>query len=188
MPRLPTIAEIPDGLVYRPTFLTDDEHEDLVRRLGALDYGEVEMRGQTAKRTVRHYGYRYEYESWRLVPTDPLPGWLSDVRDRAATLGNVDADAFVQTLVTRYPPGAPIGWHRDAPTFGPVVVGVSFASACRMRFQRKHAGVRKLHEVTLAPGSAYVLAGAVRSAWQHSIPPVAELRYSVTFRTLRRTS
>jgi len=30
-----------------------------------------------------------------------------------------------------------------------------------------------------------VLTGAAREVWEHSIPPVEALRYSVTFRTLR---
>jgi alkylated DNA repair dioxygenase AlkB len=34
--------------------------------------------------------------------------------------------------VQRYPPGATIGWHRDAPAFE-TVIGVSLASACRLR-------------------------------------------------------
>ena len=186
MPRLPTTAEEPEGLVYQADFLTEDEEQQYLAELDGLDYDEIQMRGQTAKRTVRHYGYRYDYASWDVVPTDPFPEWLLPLRDRAADLADIEPDRFAQTLVTRYPPGAPIGWHRDAPTFGPVVVGVSLGSVCRMRFQHKQAGVRKVHEVALARGSAYVLARAVRSTWQHSIPPVPELRYSVTFRTLRR--
>ena len=186
--RRATIADVPPGLLYHPGFVTDDEHADYVRRLAVLDYGIIQMRGQVAKRTVRHYGLRYDYDSWALVPTDPLPDWLDDLRNRAAALADVEPERFAQTLVTRYPPGAPIGWHRDAPTFGPVVVGVSFGSACRMRFQRAHGGVRSVHEIDLAPGSAYVLAGQARSTWQHSIPPVRQLRYSVTFRTLRRAA
>ena len=38
----------------------------------------------------------------------------------------------------------------------------------------------------LEPRSAYVLGGAARSGWEHSIPPTKSLRYSVTFRTLKR--
>jgi alkylated DNA repair dioxygenase AlkB len=34
------------------------------------------------------------------------------------------------------------------------------------------------------PGSAYLLRGEARWDWQHSVAPVNELRYSVTFRTL----
>jgi alkylated DNA repair dioxygenase AlkB len=92
---------------------------------------------------------------------------------------------LAQILVTRYPPGATIGWHRDAPMFGPTVVGVSFLSSCRIRFQRQHEGRRQVFEVDLQPRSGYILGGAVRSAWQHSIPPTKSLRYSITFRTLR---
>jgi alkylated DNA repair protein (DNA oxidative demethylase) len=44
-----------------------------------------------------------------------------------------------------------------------------------------------VYEVELAPRSAYVLAGAARSNWQHSIPPVPDLRFSITFRQLRRS-
>jgi len=44
---------------------------------------------------------------------------------------------------------------------------------------------RATHEITLMPRSAYVLTGESRNAYEHSIPPVAELRYSITFRTLR---
>jgi alkylated DNA repair dioxygenase AlkB len=37
----------------------------------------------------------------------------------------------------------------------------------------------------LARRSAYLLTGESRSAYEHHIPAVAALRYSITFRTLR---
>lgn len=42
-----------------------------------------------------------------------------------------------QALVNMYVPGAGIGWHRDAPPFGPTVVGISLASEEVMRFRRQ---------------------------------------------------
>jgi len=33
--------------------------------------------------------------------------------------------------------------------------------------------------------SAYLLRGPVRRDWEHSIPPLDQLRYSVTFRSVR---
>ena len=90
-----------------------------------------------------------------------------------------------EVLVTRYEMGAGIGWHRDAPMFGPMVVGVSLAGTCRMRFQRKVAGERETAEAILAPRSAYLLAEEARFLWRHSIPPAKELRYSITFRTVK---
>ncbi len=145
------------------------------------------MRGQTARRTVRHFGLGYDYESGELVPAEPLPEPMLWLRDRCAALMERDAGDLVQVLVSRYPAGAGIGWHRDAPLFGPQVVGVSLLAPCRLRFQRRTAEIRRVHELQLAPRSAYVLAGPARWSWQHSIPAVAELRYSVTFRTVVRT-
>jgi alkylated DNA repair dioxygenase AlkB len=184
--RSPSVEEVPEGLVYVPGFVTEAEEMALVGVIENLQFSEVVMRGQAAKRTVRHFGYRYEYESWGLVPVDPLPADLVWLRDRCAELAGLGREALAEALVTRYPPGAGIGWHRDAPMFGPKVVGVSLLSACPMRFQRGVEGVRRVHKVELAPRSAYVLAGKARSAWQHSIPATPGLRYSITFRTLRK--
>ena len=146
------------------------------------------MRGQTARRTVRHFGLDYEYESGELVPGDPLPGPLLFVRDRCAALVEREPADLVQVLVSRYPPGAGIGWHRDAPMFGSRIAGVSLLAPCRMRFQRttKERG-RETAALELAPRSVYVLAGKARWSWQHSIPATKALRYSITFRTLRRS-
>ena len=189
MVRAPTIEERPEGLVYRPDFVSEEEERQLIAVIDALDFREVTMRGQTALRTVRHFGYDYDYEAYgRLAPAEPLPAELRWLRDRCGQLAEVPADELAQTLVSRYPPGAPIGWHRDAPMFGPKVVGVSLLSACRMRFQRRAAGVRHVYALELEPRSAYVIGGKARSAWQNSIPPAKELRYSITFRTLRAPS
>ncbi|MDQ4071114.1 MAG: alpha-ketoglutarate-dependent dioxygenase AlkB [Actinomycetota bacterium] len=185
--RVPTVAQAPAGLAYVPGFVTEAEESELVAAFEAADFEEVRMRGQAALRTVLHFGHRYEYEGWRLVPAEPLPSSLGWLRERAAALAEVGPEDFDETLVTRYPRGAGIGWHRDAPLFGPKVVGVSLLAPCRMRFQRRTADLRRAHELELAPRSAYVLAGAARWSWQHSIPPIADLRYSVTFRTVVRT-
>jgi alkylated DNA repair protein (DNA oxidative demethylase) len=188
MPRLPGIVEAPEGFAYEPAFLSEDEEQAVVAAVERLEFAEVRMRGQVAKRTVLHFGYRYDYEAWRLVPAEPLPHSLAWLRERAGALADVEPDLFVETLVTRYPSGAGIGWHRDAPMFGPKVVGVSLVSSCTMRFQRRTGTSRTTYAVELAPRSAYVLAGPARSVWQHSIPPTKGLRYSVTFRTARSTA
>jgi DNA oxidative demethylase len=138
--------------------------------LEALELHTITMHGRTARRTVRHFGLTYGYESWKLEPTDPLPRELWWLQERAAALAGLDPGEFAQILVSRYPPGATIGWHRDAPMFGARVVGVSLGAACRMRFQRGKGDARRVAEVTLEPRSAYVLAGAARFAWRHSIP------------------
>lgn len=184
MPRLPSAAAPPDGLVYAEDVLSDREERAVLDVLAAVDWQPVEMRGQVARRQVRHYGLRYDYEARELLPTAALPPALEPLRAAAAALAGLPAEALVQVLLTRYPPGATIGWHRDAPMFG-TVVGVSLAAPCRLRFLRAQGGPREVWELQAAPRSGYALTGAARWSWQHSIPAVAAERYSVTFRTLR---
>jgi DNA oxidative demethylase len=144
------------------------------------------MHGVVARRTARHFGVDYDYERRGLIETaDPIPEWILPVRARAAELARLEPEELVEVLVQRYPEGAQIGWHRDAPMFG-TVVGISLLSACRMRFRRDVGGKRLLHEILLEPRSGYVLAGAARTGWQHHVPPTKALRFSITFRTLRK--
>src|SRR3954452_72717 len=184
--QLPGMSETPEGLLYREAFITGPEEQQLLSVLSSTDFRAVVMRGQAARRTVRHYGLDYDYASGELVPADPLPESMLWLRDRCAALMDRDPADLVQILVSRYPEGAGIGWHRDAPIFGSRIAGVSLLSPCRMRFQRTVGGVRSTAAIELAPRSAYLLAGKARWSWQHSIPATKDLRYSVTFRTLRR--
>jgi alkylated DNA repair protein (DNA oxidative demethylase) len=186
-PRMPQARVVPEGLVYREDFLTEGEERGLLGAIEHVDFRAFVMRGQAARRTVRHYGFGYAFDTMELQAVDPLPEPFVFVRERAERLAGLPAGAFEQALITRYPPGATIAWHRDAPPFGPSIVGVSLAAPCRMRFQRKLQGTRYVHDLTLEPRSAYVLAGTARSAWEHSIPPAKELRYSITFRTIRES-
>jgi alkylated DNA repair dioxygenase AlkB len=179
------LTELPAGLVYREALVQAQEEEALLRFVDALEFDEIRIRGQAARRTARHYGLGYDYERRSPEPGEPIPGWLAPLRERCGALAGVEPSELVEALVQRYPPGAGIGWHRDAPAFG-VVVGVSLASACRLRFRRGRPRERETAELVLAPRSGYVLAGDARWKWEHGIPPTTELRYSVTFRTLRR--
>jgi alkylated DNA repair protein (DNA oxidative demethylase) len=178
--------ELPEGLVYREELVTPEEEDELLALFAGLAFRPVEMRGQVAKRTVRHFGLVYDYERGDLVPAEPIPEPMRWLRDRCAALMERDPEDLVQILVSRYPEGAGIGWHRDAPTFGSKIAGVSLRAPCRMRFQRTLKGERSVAAIELAPRSAYLLSGAARWSWQHSIPATKDLRYSVTFRTLRR--
>jgi len=178
-------VEQPVGLRYVPELITPEEEQGLRDRLERLDYGEVRMHGQAARRVVRHFGVGYDFDSGAVAPGEPIPEWLHEVRRRAAEVTERSPDAYVEALVTRYPPSATIGWHRDAPAFG-VVVGVSLGAQCAPRFQLGKGDERRVFEQRLAPRSAYVLDGPARTRWQHSIPAVTAERFSLTFRTLRR--
>ena len=180
-------AELPEGLVYREGFISLAEEQGLLEALDGLDFRTVEMRGQVARRTVRHFGLDYDYESGELVAAEPLPESMAWLRDRCAALMEREPGELAQILISCYPEGAGIGWHRDAPMFGSKIAGVSLGASCRMRFQRTIQGEREVADIELAPRSAYLMSGKARWSWQHSIPAAKVLRYSVTFRTLKRS-
>jgi alkylated DNA repair protein (DNA oxidative demethylase) len=176
---------LPPGFVFRPKFLTEAEHDALLAEVESWEFGDVKMRGVVARRSVRHFGFTYNFDTNELVERNRWPFALDWLRVRAAELAGVHVDDLQQVLVTKYPVGAPIGWHRDAPTFGNEVIGVSLRSTCRMRFRKGRIGDWQTAEIELPPCSAYVIGGQARWVWQHHIPPAKSLRYSVTFRTLR---
>lgn len=185
MARHPQAAGLPEGLSYLPGFLSEEEERALVDELSRLDYREIHMHGVVARRTVLHYGWDYGYESWRLTPAPPVPRFLEPVRERCAAAAGLQPGALEELLISRYPPGASIGWHRDAPMFGPCVIGVSLLGPARMRFRRKVGDAFETVALELEPRSLYLMAGASRSQWQHTLSPVKTLRYSLSFRTLK---
>jgi alkylated DNA repair dioxygenase AlkB len=147
------------------------------------------MRGVAARRRVAFFGRTYDAGG----TSPPVPMFLMPLRARVAEWAELDPDAFVMALINEYRPGAPIGWHRDAPQYG-IVAGISLLSSCRMKFRpyarpsaRSSSRARRIatHEVTLERRSAYLMTGESRSAFEHHIPAVDMLRYSITFRTVR---
>ena len=180
-PDVPSI----EGLRYEERFITPDDERALLDRIRSLTFHEMKMRGVVARRRVIHYGVSYSFETFRATPGPAIPDFLMPVREQAAAFSGVEAGALAEALITEYSPGATIGWHRDAPPFD-VVVGISLASACRFRFRRGKVRAWETAEIEMPPRSAYVLDGPARREWEHSIPAVKDLRYSITFRTLKK--
>jgi DNA oxidative demethylase len=181
----------PEGLTYRGGIVSAEEERELLRRVETLPFEPVRMRGGVGKRETIHFGWAYDYEGWEIRAAAPPPSELEALIVRCASEAGVERERLQQVMVARYPPGATIGWHRDAPMFGSPVIGVSLLSPCEMRFRqalgpRGEAARRKFvtYAVLLEPRSLYILDGSARAQWQHSIPPTPALRYSITMRTL----
>ena len=181
-------ADLPPGFLYRPDFITVEQEAALLKEIDGVEFSDFELRGVVARRRVAFFGA--SYDATRDSP--PMPAFLFPLRDRVAAWASVAPAAFAMSLINEYRPGAPIGWHRDAPQYD-IVAGVSLLSDCRMRFRnyvspgRKPDGLRRTatHEILLDRRSAYLMTGEARSGYEHHVPPVTALRYSITFRTLR---
>jgi alkylated DNA repair dioxygenase AlkB len=180
----PARSPAPPGFEYRAGLLTTDEEAELVERFRGLAFREFEFHGFLGRRRVVSFGLRYDFADRKVHSAEEIPEFLLPLRDQAGCFAGVAPPRLEHALVTEYAPGAAIGWHRDRPFFGDVI-GVSFLSPCRFRFRQKGGGGWRRIAVTLEPRSAYVLRGPARGEWEHSIPPAEELRYSVTFRTVR---
>jgi alkylated DNA repair dioxygenase AlkB len=177
-------SDLPDGFDYRPEILSPGEEQALAARIAALDLRPFEFQGFLGKRRIASFGWRYRFDGTGLEAADPIPSFLLPARERAADLLGRPAEGLVQVLVTEYEPGATIGWHRDRPVFGDVA-GLSLLAPARFRLRRKQGNGWERRSLELAPRSGYAITGEARDGWEHSIPAVDALRYSITFRTLR---
>jgi alkylated DNA repair dioxygenase AlkB len=119
----------------------------------------------------------------RLLKWAHFPPFLLSLRRKVAETFDRPADSFRQVLINEYRPGAGIGWHRDKAQFDEVV-GVSLLAPCSLRFRRKAYGGWERASLKVEPRSAYLLSGPARTVWEHSIPALDRLRYSITLRTL----
>jgi alkylated DNA repair dioxygenase AlkB len=174
----------PAGLAVVPGFIGPDEEAELAARIAALPLKPFEFHGFTGNRRTVSFGLHYAFDGSGLREAEPIPDWLQPLRQRAAALADLDPDAFVHALLIEYAPGAGIGWHRDRPVFGDVA-GISLLAPAPLRFRRKAGSKWERFTLTAEPRSAYLLRGEARHEWEHSIPPVDALRYSVTLRTLK---
>ena len=175
---------LPEGFALRPDFITPAEERILLDAIAGLKLEEAKYKQYTARRRIAYFGFGYDFVSNRLGEAPAAPAFLAPLRAKVAAWMALDPDVLEQTLVTEYRPGTPLGWHRDAPDFGRVA-GVSLGGWARMRLRRYPRGDDEPISLDLAPRSAYQMNGAARWRWQHAIPPTRELRYSITFRTLR---
>ena len=178
---------LPEGLVYVPGFLAEAEERDVLPVLATFELQPYVLHDTPSRRLVRSFGLALVAGAYDVGPAAPIPAELQWLRERCAGLMGREPEELADLLVTRYPPGAGIGWHRDAPQFGDVG-GISLLTACRMRFRCGRPRAWQTAELTLEPRSAYVLSGPARTQWQHHIPPVTKERWSMTFRTLRHAA
>jgi alkylated DNA repair dioxygenase AlkB len=177
---------LPSGFQYRENFITEPQERLLLDAIASVEFSNVEMRGVVARRRVAFFGESYDREAAGPIPTSLLP-----LRSDIAAWAGVRADLFAMALINEYRPGSPIGWHRDAPQYD-IVAGLSLLSTCRMKFRPYRSPATTTadrrgatHELHLERRSAYLMRGRSRTEFEHHVPPVPDLRYSITFRTLR---
>jgi alkylated DNA repair protein (DNA oxidative demethylase) len=175
--------ETPSGLTRADAIVSTAEERALIAVIDNAALAPFRFQGWLGKRLTASFGWRYDFDDRSFGQTAPIPDELLPVRARAAAFAGLAPDALVQALVIRYDPGAGIGWHRDRPVFDHVV-GISLGARAVLRLRRRISGGFDRATAPLAPRSAYHLWGEARHSWEHSIAPMAETRWSITFRSL----
>ena len=175
---------MPPGFRCAPDLIDAAEEARLVEALADLPFKEFEFHGFLGKRRVVPFGFRYDYNGGGLQEAAPIPAFLLSLRERAAAFAGLPPDRLAHALITEYRPGTSIGWHRDRPHYDDVI-GVSLASPCIFRMRRKRGADWERASLRLDRRSIYLMRGPSRWDWEHSIPAVEALRYSVTFRSMR---
>ena len=178
-------AELPpDGFKYVEDLILPEFEAELIQEIEKLPLKEFEFGEYTGQRRVISFGWRDDFGAESLNRVEAIPSFLETLRTRSAAFASLPVDRLVHALISEYTPGAPIGWHRDKPVYEDVI-GISLGSACRFRFRRKRGESWERYSLQLEPRSVYLLRGPARTDWEHSIPAVDSLRYSITFRSLR---
>jgi alkylated DNA repair dioxygenase AlkB len=180
-----SVPDLPDGMRYAAELISRAEERALVQKLPALPFTEFEFHGFLGKRRTVSFGWHYDFNGGGLKQAGKLPDFLLPLRMCAAEFAGLEPSALEHALLIEYKPGAGIGWHRDRPQFGDVI-GISLLASCTFRLRRKINATWIRRTLTAEPRSAYLLRGGSITEWEHSIPPLETLRYSVTFRTVRK--
>jgi alkylated DNA repair dioxygenase AlkB len=183
MPDLFGRQELPEGFRHARDLISKDHEAALVAEMQRLPFKEFEFHGFLGKRRVISFGWRYDFNGGGLQKTDDTPSFLLPVRELAAGFAEIAPAELQHVLLTEYRPGAAIGWHKDRSVFGDVI-GISLLGPCTFRLRRKARNRWVRASLALEPRSVYMLRGPSRTAWEHSIPAVAGLRYSITFRNM----
>jgi alkylated DNA repair dioxygenase AlkB len=175
------------GFEYHTDFVGAHECAQLLATIAAMPLAQAQYKQFTAKRRVLHFGGRYDFSNNELLPGGPLPDILVPLRARIGAVAGIEPQMFTHAMIAEYQPGVQLGWHRDVPDFE-LVAGISLGSTARLQFRPyplQERSRRHYFNASIDPGSLYLLRGPARWEWQHRVPPVPQLRYSITFRTLR---
>ncbi len=181
----PQSTLLPEGFSYCQDVISPDDESRLLAEIAPLPFKEFQFHGFEGRRRVVSFGWRYDFDEHKALPADPIPRFLRELCQNVQAASGFDLPELEQVLITEYAAGVPIGWHKDRPVFHNVM-GLSLASPCTFRLRKSEGdGKWRRASLRLEPRSAYLLSGEARWKWEHSIPPVDALRYSITFRNRR---
>jgi alkylated DNA repair dioxygenase AlkB len=178
---------LPSGFVYVPDFISLQEEDQLIQLISEIELHKFLFQGHEAKRRVASFGYDYSFDKRILTEGKQIPSTFIPIVEKVSEFLSIPKGKFGELLVTEYPVGSVINWHRDAPPFD-LIAGLSLHSDCIFKLRphdKEKQGRKSIISIPVKRRSLYIMQGSARTDWQHSTAPVKEIRYSITLRTLR---
>ncbi|RYG52118.1 MAG: hypothetical protein EOO01_07190 [Chitinophagaceae bacterium] len=183
----PVEANFPPGFSYANDFISEEEEVQLLHAIDKVDLHNMKFHGYEAKRKTASFGFDYSFENKALTKGKDIPRDFIWLLERVAKFINKSPEEIGELLITKYPEGSVINWHRDAPPFH-IIIGISLLADCTFKFRpydKVKRGRKLIRLFNVARRSIYVMQEEARREWEHCISPVKKLRYSITMRTLK---
>ncbi len=121
----PVELNLPEGFLYFPDFLTEEEEKLLCEKVLKVDLHIFNFQGFEAKRKIASFGYDYSFEKKALSKGTDIPPTFDFLIEKVAIHLSINKEAFAELLVIQYPVSSVINWHCDAPPFD-IIAGISF--------------------------------------------------------------
>jgi alkylated DNA repair dioxygenase AlkB len=182
-------SETGPDVLYIPDFLTPEQADDLLKRIGSeADFRQnyIQLYGKKAvPRLEAWYGpWDYAYSKGVTLKAAPAPDYLQAMMCCLKECGFGEYDAV---LINRYRGGDDyISWHSDD-DYGnpePDIASITLGAARPFRL-RLRADKGRLVEYLPEHGSLLVMRGRTNADWEHMVPKTAKQvgeRINLTFR------
>jgi alkylated DNA repair dioxygenase AlkB len=180
-------ADYPPGYTYFPDFITEQEERVLLDSVKEIELHQMQFQGYTALRKVRSFGYDYNFNTRTITKGSPIPSAFDKLTEKVAMHMQLPVMSLAEMLITEYPPGSVINWHRDAPPFDQIA-GISLLSDVTFKLRphdKSKQGRKSIVSFPVKRRSLYIIQGEARTEWQHSTAPASATRFSITFRSLQ---
>jgi alkylated DNA repair protein alkB family protein 8 len=182
------------GLALYEEFLTEGEEAELINCV--IEQGNRGRWEILNKRSVQHYGYRFDYpinDVDRTAIDQAMPNWCDKLLERYLTQFPLRTRPN-QLTMNRYQPGDGIAYHCDRhSSFDSPILIFSLGSNIVMDFK---SSFNQVVSTVLPARSLLIIDDEARYGWEHVIRPrkvdlidgkiiVRQDRWSLTFRTIR---
>ena len=156
--RCVVVGRRPDGFRLVPRFIAADEQAAIEHWI------QSNFAWDTRRQGMLPPSEQYPHDG-------PIPPWAEVLSERMVALG-IFRSRPDHVLLRRYERGAGVEPHIDREMYGPVIAGLTLGSSRMFHLTRPHR--RSRLEAFLLPGDLYVMTGAARYRWRHSIPARVE--------------